>query len=130
MSKDKIEYPLYTLNIKGIEWTVKGVSREHYIEAAKAYPFSEHSNGICFLVERHILINIQNPAMKGTIIHELSHAYIDSCCAGSVNFTTLGFEELVCGILGDHLDDLVDQSKAMFKVLNADRKRLKLKAQR
>lgn len=131
-----IEITKFEVEIKGITWFVWGALSTVYNEINSAicndWASIGDTAGICWVSKHEIGINLTQTDinLKKSIIHEITHAYVQSCCIGSTDLGMRNFEELFCGIMEEHLEDIRDQSNRLFKSLKAERRRIIKEAKR
>lgn len=119
----RIEVAQFHLNIKGLDWTFFGIYGKYYKEFMERKQVSTDSYAACFRHDQVMVFDLSLPYINKTTLHELLHAYVHSCCVGSVSLDSEDKEELICEIIGEHIDEIRGQAKEMSKVLKKDTKR-------
>lgn len=102
--------------IKGIKYKVRILSKKAYIKKYKdSYAHVNRDTREIIFRADHI--------KKTTVIHEVTHAFINTLCLGSCNDLTLeDFEEIVCEMLEVHLIDINKMSNQILSFLKDPKK--------
>jgi hypothetical protein len=98
--------------IKGIKYKVKLLKKLDYIKKYKDTSYAHVDRE-----DREILFR-DDKINKKYVIHEVTHAFINSLHLGSCNDLTLDdFEEIICELMEDHITDIVSISNMIYKHL-------------
>lgn len=98
--------------VKGIKFKVRLLEKKVYIKK-----HSENSYAHCDRQERELVFR-KDHIKKKTIIHEVTHAFINSIHLGSTDDLTINdFEEIICEMLEDHLMDINKLSNQILAYL-------------
>ena len=109
------------LLIKGIEWSYILLSTEDY----KKKHNNDGSAASCASFEKLIRFRPDLISLP-VVIHEITHAYVYSCCVGSTSdISQDDMEEIFCEINAYHLEEILAYSKKVYKELLCQKKRLK-----
>lgn len=105
-----------TVIIKGIKYKVKLLTKLEYIKNNKgSYAHVDRETREIQFRDDHI--------KKTTIVHEVTHAFINTLCLGSCNELTLeDFEEIICEMMEDHLMDINKVSNEILSYLKETKK--------
>ena len=99
------------VQIKGIKYTIKLMKKADYVIKFPS------SMAIMHRHDREITFRDDHVKLS-TIIHEVTHAFINTLCLGSCNELSLeDFEEIICEMLEDHIIDIQTVSKDILKFL-------------
>lgn len=100
------------VSIKGIPWSFEKIN-------AKKYKSLYGSGSMaCTLKLEHKMVFIVGKCDLHTIIHEVTHAFISSCCLDSASLDEEAIEEVFCEINSWHLEDIRRISRVIHKRLN------------
>lgn len=107
------------VTIKGIQYKVKLFSKVEFIKKHSDESLAMHlCNRELHFREDHIQKNI--------VIHEVTHAFINTLCLGSCNNISLDdFEEIICELMEDHLMDINKVSNQILSYLKSPKKKRK-----
>ena len=100
------------ISIKGIKFQVILLSKEDYVK--------KHTDeSVAHLdKEDRTLIFRKDQIKKNIVIHEVCHAFIHGCHLSSCNDLSVeDFEEIICEMLEDHIEDIQSVSKKILKHL-------------
>lgn len=105
-----------TVMIKGILYRVKLLKKADYVKKHReSYAHVNRESREILFRDDHI--------KKTTVIHEVTHAFINSLHLGSCNEITLeDFEEIICEMLEDHLLDINKVSNEILAFLKETKK--------
>ena len=100
------------VEIKGIKYKVKLLKKADYIKKYKDNSYAHVDRE-----DREILFR-DDKINKKYVIHEVTHAFINSLHLGSCNELTLDdFEEIICELMEDHIGDIQNISNMIYKHL-------------
>ena len=102
--------------IKGIKYNVRILSKKSYTKKySNSYAHVNRDSREIIFRDDHI--------KKTTVIHEVTHAFINTLCLGSCNDLTLeDFEEIICEMLEVHLMDINRVSNEILSFLKEPKK--------
>lgn len=97
--------------IKGIEYRVQLLEKCKFEKT--------HGKDIAYLdKETRELLFRKDYIKKNVVIHEVTHAFINSLHLGSCSDLTINdFEEIICEMMEDHIDDIKRLSNQIFAYL-------------
>lgn len=99
------------VDILGRPWKITSLSQEAFIKR-----FKDEYAGITVPLTREVIIN-QEDCTLGTVVHEMTHAYIASLCTHSANLTGDQQEEVYCELMALHGTSILSVSKKIYKLL-------------
>lgn len=100
--------------IKGIKFKVILLDKKSYIKK-----HTNNSYAHCDRVDRTLVFR-KDHIKKNTIVHEVTHAFINSLHLGSCDDITISdFEEIICEMLEDHLMDINKVSNQILSFLKS-----------
>ena len=108
------------MKIKKIKLTIKDVTWTAQLVPSNIYDltYGPDSNGITELHTKTISFNVK-VFSESLVRHELFHAYVSSCCVGSMtSMQHADMEELCAEIFEFHGAEILKKSKHLFKILN------------
>lgn len=103
--------------IKGVKFEVKLLNKEDYIKENedKSYAHLDKEQKELTFRKDHI--------SKKIVIHEVTHAFLNACHLGSCsNISMEDFEEIVCEMMEEHLDDIRSVSNEILSFLKKEAK--------
>lgn len=101
------------VSIKGLDYTVQLLDKNKFEKV--------HGKDLAYLdkTKRQFCFR-KDHVEKTTVIHEVTHAFINSLHLGSCNELTLeDFEEIICEMLEDHLLDISRISNQIYRHLRS-----------
>ena len=111
--------------IKGVEYTAKLLDKEHYIKENEDKSYAHLDK------EKKELTFRKDYISKKIVIHEVTHAYINAChLASCSNISMDDFEEIICELMEEHLDDIRQTSNQVFNFLKSEVKGVRRKKRR
>lgn len=126
-NQDKRKSALLEVDIKGVRWTVQLLPNSYYTEKHKE---QTNYSAALTLADEHVVDFNAVYFDKETVRHELMHAFIASCCIGSVtNLALTDLEEITCEIISIHGEDILNMANSIYSklspfvkgILNADK---------
>jgi len=100
--------------IKGVKFTIKLLSKENYV---KSHAVATDSYAYVNKYDRTIVFR-KDYVRKNIVVHEVTHAFINACHLSSCNDLSVeDFEEIVCEMMEDHIEDIIKVSNTILKYL-------------
>lgn len=100
-----------SLEIKGLTWKLSVQRDEEYIKH-----HGGDSEGITVGSQRHIYIK-ESALYLEVVLHELGHAYFQSCLTYTANLNEEDIEEVFCEIIANHGSQMVTDARRYTKYL-------------
>jgi len=98
---------------------IKGYPYKVYLLEPKKYILKHKDNSLAHVHkhEKEIVFR-KDHVDKKIVIHEVTHAFLNQCHLGSCdNLDVEDFEEIVCELMEDHIQDILSCSNEIYKEL-------------
>jgi hypothetical protein len=98
---------------------IKGYPYKVYLLEPKKYILKHKDNSLAHLhkTDKEIVFR-KDHVDKKIIIHEVTHAFINQCHLASCdNLDVEDFEEIVCELMEDHIQDIINIANLIYKEL-------------
>ena len=105
---------ILTIPIKGYPYKVYLLNQTDYIK--------KHKDNSLAHVHKHdkTIVFRKDHIEKKIIVHEVTHAFLNQCHLGSCDSLDVeDFEEIVCELMEDHIQDIVKVSNEIYRELKA-----------
>lgn len=107
-----------TISIKGLKWSYLLLTKEQFQERHKE---NKDDHAICHKDDFYMDFRKDSFTLP-TVIHEVTHAFVGSCCIGSADLDDSDMEEILCEINAYHIEDILKVSKKIYKDLGGRKK--------
>lgn len=98
------------IEIKGVKYKIVLLDKAAYRKDHKgSWAHLDRDDKIVYFRNDHI--------NKKTVIHEITHCYLDACCIYGLELKSDDFEEIFCTLIENHIDDIRKTSNEVFRFL-------------
>lgn len=105
--------------IKGVKFKVELLDKEAYIKENEDKSYAHLDK------EKKTLTFRKDHISKKIVIHEVTHSFINACHLASCdNISMDDFEEIICEMMEEHLDDIKTTSNEILSFLKKEAKRV------
>ena len=96
------------INIKGVTWTVKVLHNKSFKKAVRKED-ADDCYGITYDDTKTIVVDKDTGKARHYLMHELMHAYMYSCCTGTLSedLTGIQVEEVACEVVALHAKEML-----------------------
>lgn len=111
--------------IKGVQYKIELLEKEAYIKEHEDKSYAHLDK------EKKQLTFRKDHISRKIVIHETTHAFINACHLASCNDISMeDFEEIICELMEEHLDDIKTTSNEILSFLKSEVKGAKRRKRR